>query len=308
MKKNRKNVHRKHLILLLSSLVITACLFTAGCTDTIAQEQETNPAETIVFGTPNWPGVTVKTHVVKNILESNGYDVEIMSIADPGLIYTAMAERGDVDVLLGGWLPATQKPYWDKYGDKLELVNINVNETWLGLGVPGYVYDAGIHSIPDLKGNAEKFDGRIVTLEAGNGMTIAAEKSIEAYGLDGFEVQISSTPAMLAEVQRAEGRGDWIVFCAWEPHYMMLDYDIKKLEDPQAFFGNNDDVVYTVTRKDFKDDFPWVYEFLKNFQVSPDVQSVWIGDFSANDDPDDVAKEWIQNNPDLVESWMPETA
>ncbi|UUX91228.1 glycine betaine ABC transporter substrate-binding protein [Methanoplanus endosymbiosus] len=319
MEKLQNKVHCKSALYFLTSLILAACLLSAGCTDGTAtvQEQEPGAVETvgatpgtdkekIALGMPNWPGVTVKTHVVKNILESEGYDVEIVTRTDPGLIYTSMAEGDDVDVLLGAWLPTTQKPYWDKYQDKLELISINVNETWLGLGVPDYVYEAGIHSIPDLKDYADEFGGDIVTLEAGNGMTIASENSIKEYGLEGFTTQISNTSAMLDEVMKAEQSGDWIVFCAWEPHYMMNDYKVKKLEDPKALFGNNEDVVYTVARKDFGDDYPWVYQFLKKFQIPVEEQSLWIAEYGKNErDPDDVAKEWIENNPGLVQSWMP---
>lgn len=295
-------------IVIVSLLVLLACL-AAGCTG--QQEEsgpETVPQEEIVFGKPNWPGVTVKTHVAKNILEEKGYNVRIVSIADPGLIYAAMADdKPTVDVLLGAWLPATQRPYWIKYNHSLEKININLNQTWLGLGVPGYVYDAGIHSIPDLKGHADEFKGRIVTLEAGNGMTIASEEAIKIYDLDGFKVQTSSTPAMLAEVTRAEKKNEWIVFNAWEPHYMMLDYDIHKLEDPENLFGGGDEVVYTVARKDFKDDYPWVYEFLQEFQIDVDSQSNWIKEYGKLErDPSVVAQEWIDAHPDVVASWMPE--
>ncbi|MEA2035618.1 MAG: glycine betaine ABC transporter substrate-binding protein [Euryarchaeota archaeon] len=317
---NRRETGIKIGVLLMASIILITGLFAAGCTDqgvtnvtdnsqiSTGEESSVNTepqsSEAIVFGMPNWPGVTVKTHVVKNILESEGYDVEILTIADPGLIYTSMAKDNGIDVLLGGWLPTTQKPYWDKYKDDLELVNININSTWLGLGVPDYVYNAGIHSIADLKGNASKFEGRIVTLEAGNGMTIAAEKSIKEYGLKDFEVLVSSTPAMLAEVKRAESREDWIVFCAWEPHYMMTDYHVKKLNDPNKLFGDNEDVVYTVARKEFSKDYPKVYKFLKEFQVPVEAQNYWIGEYGRNErDPDEVAKEWINNNQALIQSW-----
>lgn len=311
----------KSSFLFFLAIVLVTGLLVAGCTDqgSISTEENTVNVEesnskdqqsvnedkkTITFGMPNWPGVTVKTHVVKNLLEEKGYDVKILTIADPGLIYTSMAKNNGIDVLLGGWLPSTQKPYWDKYHDKLELVNINLNSTWLGLGVPDYVYDAGIHSIADLKGNASKFNGKILALEAGNGMTIASEKSIEEYGLDDFSVLVSSTPAMLAGVKRAEGRGDYVVFCAWEPHYMMEDYRIKKLEDPKKLFGQNEDVVYTVARKGFGDEYPKVYKFLQNFEVSISDQNDWIKQYGREErDPDEVAEEWIQANPEKVNSW-----
>ena len=61
-----------------------------------------------------------------------------------------------------------------------------------------------------------------------------------------------------------------------------------------------------LARGDFGDDYPWVYQFLKKFQVPVEEQNKWIGEYGKNGrNPDDVAEEWIENNPELVQSWMP---
>ncbi len=263
-------------------------------------EEETTSLEPLNFGLPPWPGVTVKTEVVKQVLESEGYEVESHAL-DAGIVYAQLAE-GELDVLLAGWLPVTHKDYWAEHGDKLEQVNVNINETWLGIAVPTYTYDKGVTSIEDLCENAEMFDNRIVGIEPGAGISQSTKEAIDEYGLD-YTLATSSTPAMMAEVDAAIENDEDVAFTIWEPHSAFARFDIKKLDDPKEIYGGGD-VVKTVVRDDFKDEYPKVYDFLKVFEVSPQTQSEWILEYSGNDrDPEDVAAEWIDENPEKVQEW-----
>ncbi|MBD3210133.1 glycine/betaine ABC transporter substrate-binding protein [Candidatus Micrarchaeota archaeon] len=259
------------------------------------------PSEPIDFGLPPWPGVTVKTEVVRQILVSEGYKAESHEL-DAGIVYAQLAE-GDLDVLLAGWLPVTHKDYWNKHGDKLEQVAVNVNETWLGVAVPTYTYEKNITSLEDLKGNGGMFGNRIVGIEPGAGISQSTLEAIDAYELSNYTLATSSTPAMMAEVDAAVDGNEDIAFTIWEPHSAFARFDIKKLEDPKQIYGGGD-VVKTIARKDFKDDYPKVYDFLKEFEVSPQTQSEWILEYSDNGrDPSDIAAEWIADNPDKVDDW-----
>jgi glycine betaine/proline transport system substrate-binding protein len=186
----------------------------------------------------------------------------------------------------------------------LEKVKANVPSTWLGLAVPAYVYEEGVHSIEDLNDYKDEFDSRIVGIEPGAGIMNSTEQVIETYDLD-YDLESSSTPAMMAEVDAYIDDNDWIVFTIWEPHSAFARFDIQKLEDPEGIYGGGD-VVYTITRNDFADDFPEVYEFFQNFQISADTQSAWILEYSDNErPPEEVAQEWVDNNQELVDEWWP---
>lgn len=103
--------------------------------------------ETISIGIPPWPGATVKSEVVRQLLQEMGYTVEVSEL-DIGVLYTALANE-EIDVNLAGWLPSTHASYWEEHGETLEIAGVNVTTTWLGLGVPAYV-DEDIRSIEDL--------------------------------------------------------------------------------------------------------------------------------------------------------------
>ncbi|MFO8016059.1 MAG: glycine betaine ABC transporter substrate-binding protein [Candidatus Woesearchaeota archaeon] len=260
---------------------------------------------TISFGLPPWPGVTVKTAVVKQILEEKGYTVESNEL-DAGIVYASLAQ-GDLDVLLAGWLPVTHKDYWEQHGDNLEKVRVNVDETWLGLAVPTYVYEDGVTSINDLNENVDLFDGQIIGIEPGAGIMQSTEEVMDTYSLDDYELVSSSTPSMMAEVDASVRQEEPVVFTIWEPHSAFAKFDIKKLDDPEEIYGGGD-VVYTITRDGFSDEYPEVYSFLENFEVTPDTQSEWILEYSDKErEPEAVAEEWISNNQDKVNQWWPES-
>lgn len=101
----------------------------------------------LTLGMPPWPGVTVKSEVVKQILEEMGYSVSVQA-SDAGVVYTSLA-NSDIDATLAGWLPSTHADYWDEHKGSLEIAGINVTTTWLGLGVPNYV-DERVQSLEDL--------------------------------------------------------------------------------------------------------------------------------------------------------------
>ena len=105
--------------------------------------------EKVKFGSVNWPGVTVKTHVVSEICQALGYETVINQLQVPAT-FKALS-MGQLDVFMGTWLP-TQKNYVDPYleEDKMVLLTVNLSETKYKNAVPKYVWDAGVHSLADL--------------------------------------------------------------------------------------------------------------------------------------------------------------
>lgn len=285
----------------------TLCV--SGCIDSDDEDAgndnatpEGSNGNTIRFAVPPWPGATVKQEVVREILEERGYDIEVNKL-DAGIIYAEMTE-GNIDSLVAGWLPVTHQDYWQQHGDELEKVKANVPSTWLGLAVPTYVYDEGIHSIEDLNEYKNDFEGRIVGIDPGAGIMLSTEGALDVYDLD-YDLEASSTPAMMAEVDRCVDDNDWIVFTIWEPHSAFAQFDIEKLEDPQQVYGGGDQV-FTVVRSGFSEDYPTVYEFFQNFQVAPETQSEWIYEYSSKERPaEEVAREWVDNNQEQIEEWWP---
>ncbi|WP_121664867.1 glycine betaine ABC transporter substrate-binding protein [Metabacillus litoralis] len=93
-----------------------------------------------------WDDVIAGSHVVENVLESVGYEVELVQV-DAGPMWAGIAD-GSGDAMVGAWLPTTHADYYAEYEGKFEDLGANLSGTKLGLVVPAYM---DIDSIEDLK-------------------------------------------------------------------------------------------------------------------------------------------------------------
>ncbi|KAA9030624.1 glycine betaine ABC transporter substrate-binding protein [Niallia endozanthoxylica] len=93
-----------------------------------------------------WDDVIASSHVVENVLESVGYEVELVQV-DAGPMWAGVAD-GSGDAMVGAWLPTTHEDYYAEYEGKFEDLGPNLTGTKQGLVVPAYM---DIDSIEDLK-------------------------------------------------------------------------------------------------------------------------------------------------------------
>jgi glycine betaine/proline transport system substrate-binding protein len=264
-------------------------------------------AQAIRFGVPPWPGVTVKTAVVTQILETLGYKTKQLDVG-PSIIYNGMI-NDEIEVMLAAWDPHHNdmvNPLVE--AGKIDRIGTNQDDSIAGLCVPDYVWDAGVHSFNDLDPNADKFNKTIYNLEAGSGMNTEMKEIMEKdiAGLKDWEQMGSNLAAMMAEVGAHIKRKEWIVFGGWAPHWMNTIYDIKYLEGvPGTEKFVNQSYIYTVVNKDFSKQFPEVYKFLQNFKVTAETENQWIYSFGYKKiAPEKIAKDWIAENMDTVAVWL----
>jgi glycine betaine/proline transport system substrate-binding protein len=177
----------------------------------------------------------------------------------------------------------------------------------------------------------EQVEYNIVGIEPGAGVMINTEKAVEEYGLGevGWSLQESSSAAMMAAFQDAVANEQPIVVTLWEPHALFSIADVRKLNDPKSIYNNPQktseflrqnapdwaeaqvasDVIGTVVYKGFADDAPAAYEFFRNFSIEASTQSNWIFELAIQErEPEDIAKEYIEQNRELADSWKPEDA
>lgn len=261
----------------------------------------------IKFGVPPWPGVTVKTNVVTQILSAMGYESEMLEVGPP-IIYKSMTQN-DMDVFLAGWTPQ-QNPMLDPLVEKGEAVKVrtNLGDALIGMCVSKDAYDGGVKSVADLHKYANKFDKKIYDIEPGSGMHTSMEEIIQGNvgQLKGWDHVGTTTPVMLAEVNNRIKSDEWVVFGCWKPHWMTVQMDIRFLEGipgTEKLITSSD--VYTVTRAGFAKDYPEIQKLLEKFTVPAQTQSEWIDGFGYKEIPaEKVASDWIADNLDKVEGWL----
>ncbi|MFJ4877605.1 ABC transporter permease/substrate binding protein [Streptomyces sp. NPDC088745] len=241
-----------------------------------------------------WEEDIAATYLWKNVLEQRGYKINLKQF-EVGPMYAALA-AGDVDVQLDGWLPYTQKNYWDKYQDKLTDVGSWYGPTSIEVAVPSYVKD--VKTLEDLKGKADRFKGRIVGIEAGTAtMKNLKENVLPQYGLDKeYQVVDSSTPGMLAELKRAYAKKEPVAVLLWTPHWAYNAYDLTKLKDSRKAFGEGDRL-HVIGNKDFGRNYPQLTKWFKDFKLS-EKQLAGL--------EDEIQKRGTGHEPEAVEAWMKE--
>ena len=247
----------------------------------------------------NWAEGIAMTHVAKIVLEEQGYNVRLLN-TDTAPIFASLA-RGNADAFLDLWMPNTHRDYMSQYGETLEILGDNFSDASIGLTVPSYV---DINSIEELNEYKQKFKGEIIGIDAGSATMQITAQVIKEYNLD-FQLLTSSSAGMTASLERAIRNGDWVVVTGWTPHWKFARYDLKMLDDPKKMYGESESV-QTVTRKGFKDEYPFVAQFLKNMHYTNEQIGELMGMVEDSKLDELGALEWVEANRELVNSWIPD--
>ncbi len=145
-------------------------------------------------------------------------------------------------------------------------------------------------------------DYTITGIDAGAGIMAATEEAIEAYGLEDYNLQTSSSAAMTAALDAAYANEEPIVVTGWTPHWKFAKYDLKYLEDPKGIFGEAE-VIHTIARTGLDTDHPSAFEVLDNFYWDQDDMGAIMIDVNEGADPVDAAADWVAANQDKVSEW-----
>ncbi len=266
--------------------------------------------DSVTFSDVGWTDITATTAATTVVLEALGYETEIKILSVP-VTYISLAE-GDVDVFLGNWMPTMEAdiaPY--REAGTVDTVRTNLEGAKYTLAVNKAAADMGIANFADLAAKADALEGKIYGIEPGNDgnrliMDMIADN---AFGLGDaeFEVVESSEQGMLAQVDRASGREEPIVFLGWEPHPMNANFEMSYLEGGDDWFGPNlgGATVHTNTSAGYVDACPNVGALLNNLEFSLAMENEIMGAI-LNDgaDPADAASAWLSANPDAYMGWL----
>ncbi|MFL6136039.1 MAG: glycine betaine ABC transporter substrate-binding protein, partial [Nocardioidaceae bacterium] len=241
------------------------------------------------------------------LLEKLGYEASIKKNLSVENAASAL-RTGDLDANLGNWWPS-QEPTFGKLiksGD-VDVVSTMVTGTEYAPAVPGTVAEKlDVHSLADLDKHAEAFGRKIYGIEAGSPGNETIQKAIDsdAYGLGDWELVASGTPAMLAQVEKSQKAGDPIVFLAWSPHWMTVQFKTVFLDDPKKVWGGAGEI-RTLTRAGFADDNSAIRTLIGNLRFTTDEAGEF---YYAHDkqgrDLAAIASSWISKNPEKVRSFL----
>ncbi|MGM0825139.1 MAG: ABC transporter substrate-binding protein [Pseudomonadota bacterium] len=264
--------------------------------------------QTLDFGVPAWPGITVKTAIAEQLLNPLGYETSTQEIGLQ-VVYQGI-ESGDVDAFLGAWLPA-QRDMFNPRKESGVLVDVanNVDGAQMTLAVPEYLYEDGLQTFADLDDYRDQLDGDIHGFGAGSAASEILNKAIDndTWGLGDWQLVDTSEVAMLSAARDAISREEPIVWVGWTPHWMNLELPMRYLDDTEDLFGENngESEVLTLLRADYADANPNVVTFFEQFTFTAEEQSWMIQQFGQEErELDDVASQWINDNAERVEAML----
>jgi len=299
---------KKILFIVLTLMTLAACGNNTTENNNATSNGESNNAtnsgeqETIVFGQTPWTSTAPPTQIAKQILEEQGYEVEVQSASQP-VIWEGMRNK-EIDIFMDAWLPYTEAARWEEYKNDLVKVSTSYENASLGWVVPSYVEE---NSIEDLKQNAEKYGGEVYTIAEGAGIVNISKELMQGENMKehGFELTTSGEGAMISVVEEAIRNKEPIVFTAWRPHSVFARNDLKFLEGQGEYF--QPDNVYVLSYKGIKEEHPEAYNILSNWSISIDDVEQMINKNEENGTSfEELAAEWIENNRDKVNQMIGE--
>ena len=245
-----------------------------------------------------WSSEVASTNVVAAVLEQAGYEVDLTSLSAAAM-FQALSS-GDADAIVAAWLPTTHADYMERLGDSIEDLGPNLDGTKLGLVVPEYT---DVDSIADLNDNADSFNNEIIGIDPGAGLMSLSEEVVDTYDLE-LELRSGSGATMTAALSRAINNEEDVVVTGWTPHWMFARFDLKYLEDPENVYGGAEQI-HTAVREGLEDDMPEAYAILDAFEWTPEqMGEVMLMNQEDGSDPYENAKQWVEDNQDVVEQWL----
>lgn len=196
-----------------------------------------------------------------------------------------------LDILLGG----------------LEMVKLKTLGITLGLSASLLLTGCGDKDSGNSTGEpatiGEQVDYKIIATEPGAGLTGISKQAIEEYeNLNGWELEVSSTPGMLSELDQAIKNEEPIIVTGWTPHWKFSAYDLKILEEPKGILGGKENI-NTIVRKGLDHDLPEAYTILDRFHWGPeDMEAVMYDALTVSFD--EAAMKWIEDNESTVNEWI----
>lgn len=253
-----------------------------------------------------WTDIGLTNATAMTILSALGYE-PTQDLLALDVTYVSM-QRGDIDIFQGNWRPFQDVQYKQFYDDGSVLrLGQNLDGAKYTLAVPKYVSDAGVANFDDLAAHGDQFGKKIYAIEPGSNQPLLDMVAANGHGLGDWTVVESSEAGMLAQVDRAIAKKEWIVFLGWQPHPMNVTHEMSYLSGGDAEFGPNfgGATVSTIARKGYAAACPNVAKLFSQLAYTIDFENTGMkmvtGDgveFPA------AAKAMLVKSPDLLNGWL----
>ncbi|MDC0541298.1 glycine/betaine ABC transporter substrate-binding protein [Paracoccaceae bacterium] len=295
--------------------------------------------EAVKIGVPTWTGAQAIAHLLGAVVEMRiGGKVEMVP-GNNATIFQAMDQgKGDIDVHPDVWLP-NQESFTKKYVDGAGSVTLSSNPYQGNQGFCVSKDFAKANNITDIA-DLGRPDVAALMDSDGNGkgeMWIGApgwasanvnEVKVRDYGLlDFIELIRAEESVKTARIKDSIAKGEGYAFYCYKPHAIWYMFDVEMLTEPTydpakyVMVQPSDDAdwyeksevatkdalkeVQIAWSKSLGDRSPAIAEFFGRFSLTADDVSNFAFEISGQGrDPAEVAREWIEANPERVDAWL----
>jgi len=295
--------------------------------------------EAVKIGVPTWTGAQAIAHLLGAVVEMRiGGKVEMVP-GNNATIFQAMDQgKGDIDVHPDVWLP-NQESFTKKYVDGAGSVTLSSNPYQGNQGFCVSKDFAKANNITDIA-DLGRPDVAALMDSDGNGkgeMWIGApgwasanvnEVKVRDYGLLDFIEPIRAEESVkTARIKDSIAMGEGYAFYCYKPHAVWYMFDVEMLTEPTydpakyVMVQPSDDAdwyeksevatkdalkeVQIAWSKSLSDRSPAIAEFFGRFSLTADDVSNFAFEISGQGrDPAEVAREWIEANPERVDAWL----
>jgi glycine betaine/proline transport system substrate-binding protein len=318
----------------LTSVAACVALTLSACGEgSIDEETEANEERAAEFGDCGdinmainpWVGYEASAYVVGHVAEEQlGCKVTYKDLKED--VSWQGFGTGEVDVVIEDWgHPDLEKKFFEGQGDGSAMdLGPQGNVGIIGWYVPPWLAEEH----PDILEweNLNKYAEDFATSETGDkGQFLGADPSyvqfdeaiVSNLDLD-FEVVFSgSEAASITAFQQAEENKEFLIGYFYEPQWLFAELPLANVALPPYEEGCQVDPAQvdcdypeTVLKK--IGSTSWVeeggpgVELVQNFEWTNDDQNV-VAKYISEDgmSPEDAAAQWVEENPDKVEAWMP---
>ena len=296
-------------------------------------------AEKVNIGVPSWTGAQAVANLLAAVVEMRiGGEAELVP-GNNATIFQAMDQgKGDIDVHPDVWLP-NQESFTKKYVDGAGTVQLSSNPYEGNQGFCVSQDFGKAHTITDIA-DLGRPDVAALMDSDGNGrgeMWIGApgwasanvnEVKVRDYGLLDFIEPIRAEEAVkTARVKDSIAKGEGYAFYCYKPHAIWYMFDVMMLSEPtydpakyvmlqpsdspdwyeQSMVATKDALknVQIAWSKSLADRSPAIAEFFGRFGLTADDVSGFAYEISGKGrEAGEVAREWVENNPERVDAWL----
>lgn len=180
--------------------------------------------------------------LVCTVFEKYGWQVEMT--ASPHEEMFKRYGKGEVDMLVSAWLPASHEMYLAPFLDKTVKL-ATLYHPYCIWGVPDYIPEEDVSSIDDLLKPEvlPRMVKRIQGINPGAGISRFSRAIMEEYGLGnmGYHFQNGSEEECYGTFERGISEKRWFVIPLWHPQFLHHRYVIRALLEPKGLLGGQDE-------------------------------------------------------------------